>query len=157
MATAESQSLDIYPGQDLAAVVNGDPATTATTFYVHGQNGDPYTYNVSATLLLNTGDKLIGDAGTFLERGPAFDPQPIVNIVGDASVSNVIRAEGTVHLEWVKVVGGTGTVFEWLTGSRHWVRGIHGKGVRHQQPLRGARHGQRCGGASRTPGERSTA
>jgi hypothetical protein len=32
-AVADSQSLDIYPGQDLAAVVNGDPATTATTFY----------------------------------------------------------------------------------------------------------------------------
>jgi hypothetical protein len=46
LAVAESQSLDIYPGQDLAAIVNGDLATTATTFYVHSQNGDPYTYNV---------------------------------------------------------------------------------------------------------------
>jgi hypothetical protein len=108
LAAAESQSLDIYPGQDLAAIVNGDSATTATSFYVHNQSGDPYTYNVSTILRLNTGDKLIGDTGTFIERGPAFDPQPTVNIVGSAGVSNVIRAEGTVHLEWVKIVGGTG-------------------------------------------------
>ncbi len=108
LAAAESQSLDIYPGQDLAAIVNGDSATTATSFYVHDQNGDPYTYNVSTILRLNTGDALIGDTGTFIERGPAFDPQPTVNIVGSAGVSKVIRAEGTVHLEWVKIVGGTG-------------------------------------------------
>jgi hypothetical protein len=108
LAAAESQSLHIYPGQDLAAIVNGDSATTATTFYVHGQSGGSYTYNVGATLRLNTGDKLIGDTGTFIERGPAFDPQPTVNIVGGAGVSQVIRAQGTVHLEWVKIVGGTG-------------------------------------------------
>jgi hypothetical protein len=60
------------------------------------------------TSSLKDGDKLIGDTGTFIERGPAFDPQPTVTIVGSAGVSNVIRAEGTVHLEWVKIVGGTG-------------------------------------------------
>ncbi len=107
-ATAESQSLDIYPGQDLAAIVNADPATTATTFYVHDQNGDPHTYNASALLRLSDGDSLIGDTGTFIERGPAFDPQPTVNIVGDAGAGNVIRTEGTVHIAWVKIVGGTG-------------------------------------------------
>ena len=107
-AVADSQSVDVYPGQDLAEIVNGDPATMATTFYVHDQDGDPSTYNVSAPLRLNDGDELIGDTGTFIERDPAFDPQPTVTLAGEAGVSSVIRAEGTVHLEWVEIVGGKG-------------------------------------------------
>jgi hypothetical protein len=57
---------------------------------------------------LNEGDELAGLPGTFIERPPAFDPQPTVTIVGSEGLSNVIRAQGTVHLEWVKIVGGTG-------------------------------------------------
>jgi hypothetical protein len=106
-AAAESRIVNIYPGQDLAAVVNADDAAVATTFYVHGQYGDP-SYRVSVPLRLNDGDRLVGDAGTFIERGPAFDPEPTVTIEGDVGVSNVIRAEGTVHIEWVKLVGGAG-------------------------------------------------
>jgi hypothetical protein len=75
---------------------------------VHGQNGGPYTYNVSATLHLNDGDQLVGETSTFVERGPAFDPQPTVTIQGSTGVANAIRAQGKVRVEWVKVVGGTG-------------------------------------------------
>ena len=57
---------------------------------------------------LNDGDKLVGETGTFVERGPAFEPLPTVSIVGSEVLSNVVRAEGTVHLEWVEIVGGTG-------------------------------------------------
>jgi hypothetical protein len=62
---------------------------------------------------LNEGDEIAGPEATFIERGtierpPAFDPQPTVTIVGKQGVSNVIRAQGTVHLEWVKIIGGTG-------------------------------------------------
>jgi hypothetical protein len=44
----------------------------------------------------------------FVARGPAFDPQPTVTIQGSNGVANVIRSQGVVHVEWVKVVGGTG-------------------------------------------------
>jgi hypothetical protein len=63
---AQSQSVHIYPGQDLAATVNADSATTATTFYMHDQSGGPYTYTVGATLRLKAGDKLIGETATFI-------------------------------------------------------------------------------------------
>ena len=47
-----------------------------------------------------------------MARGP--DPQPTVTIEGSEGLSNVIRAQGTVRLEWVKIVGGTG---QYLSGS----------------------------------------
>jgi hypothetical protein len=57
---------------------------------------------------LNEGDQIAGPQATFIERAPAFDPEPTATIVGSEGLSNVIRASGTVHLEWVKIVGGTG-------------------------------------------------
>src|ERR671912_391959 len=68
----------------------------------------PCAYPVDTVMVLNDGDEIAGPPGTFIERGPAFDPQPTVTIVGSEGLSNVIRAKGTVHLEWVKIVGGTG-------------------------------------------------
>jgi len=59
-------------------------------------------------VVLNEGDEIAGPQATFIERPPAFDPEPIVTIEGSDGLSNVIRARGTVHLEWVKIVGGTG-------------------------------------------------
>jgi Right handed beta helix region len=57
---------------------------------------------------LNDGDEIAGPEATFIERPPASDPEPTVTIVGKQNVSNVIRAKGTVRLEWVKIIGGTG-------------------------------------------------
>jgi hypothetical protein len=57
---------------------------------------------------LNEGDELAGPLATFIERLPAFDPEPTVTIVGSEGLSHVIRAKGTVRLEWVKIIGGTG-------------------------------------------------
>jgi hypothetical protein len=91
-------------GQDLDAVVNADDPTIGTRFQLVG----PCTYSVDTMMELNEGDELAGPQGTFIERYPAFDPEPTVTIVGGADVPNVIRANGTVRLEWVKIVGGTG-------------------------------------------------
>jgi hypothetical protein len=66
------------------------------------------TYPVDTMVELNEGDEIAGPPGTFIERLPAFDPQPTVTIVGSEGLSNVIRAQGTVRLEWVQIVGGTG-------------------------------------------------
>ena len=90
--------------QDLDATVNADDPMIGTRFQLEGG----CTYPVDATILLKEGDEIAGPQGIFIERGPAFDPEPTVTIVGSEGLSNVIRAEGTVRLEWVTVVGGTG-------------------------------------------------
>jgi LPXTG-motif cell wall-anchored protein len=96
--------VDVPCGQDLAAIVNADDPTIATRFQLEG----PCTYTVDTMVVINEGDEIAGPEGLFIERAPAFDPQPTVTIVGSEGLSNVIRAKGTVRLEWVKIVGGTG-------------------------------------------------
>jgi hypothetical protein len=91
-------------GQDLDATVNADEGTIGTRFQLEG----PCTYTVDTMVVLKNGDEIAGSEGSFIERGPAFDPQPTVTIVGKQRVINVIAARGKVHLEWVKIVGGTG-------------------------------------------------
>jgi Right handed beta helix region len=91
-------------GQDLDAIINADDPTIPTRFELEGG----CTYTVDTMVELNEGDQIAGPQGSFIERGPAFDPEPTVAIVGKQDVSNVIRAKGTVHLEWVKIIGGTG-------------------------------------------------
>ena len=91
-------------GQDLDAIVNADPPTIGTRFQLEG----PCTYPVDTKVILKNGDELAGPQGTFIERDPAFDPEPTVTIVGDADVINVIAARGKVRVEWVKIVGGKG-------------------------------------------------
>ena len=90
--------------QDLDAIVNADDPTIGTRFQLEG----PCTYTVDTMVVLYEGDDIAGPQGSFIERTPAFDPEPTVTIVGKHGVSNVIRAKGTVRLEWVKIVGGTG-------------------------------------------------
>ena len=91
-------------------MVNADDPTIGTRFQLEG----PCTYPVDTMVALKNGDEIAGPEGTFIERGRAFDPQPTVTIEGSEGLSNVIRAQGTVRLEWVKIVGGTG---QYLSGS----------------------------------------
>lgn len=91
-------------GQDLDAVVNADDLAVGTRFQLEG----PCTYTVDSMVELNEGDELAGPVGSFIERYPAFDPEPTVTIVGSEGLRNVIRAKGTVRVEWVQIVGGTG-------------------------------------------------
>jgi hypothetical protein len=92
--------------QGLDEAVNGDSATTGTRFQLAGG----CTYTVDTVVALKNGDEIAGPVATFKEPHPlpAFDPEPSVTIVGSTGLRNVIRAEGKVHLEWVKIVGGTG-------------------------------------------------
>jgi Right handed beta helix region len=91
-------------GQDLDAIINADDPTIGTRF----QLGGPCTYSVDTMVVLNDGDQIAGPPATFIERPPALDPQPTVTIEGTEDLTNVIRAKGTVHLQWVKIVGGRG-------------------------------------------------
>src|SRR5215210_1206993 len=96
--------VDVPCGEDLDATVNADDPTIGTRFQLEG----PCTYTVDTIVALKDGDEIVGPQGSFIERYPAFDPEPSVTIEGIAGLGNVIRAEGTVRLEWVKIVGGTG-------------------------------------------------
>jgi hypothetical protein len=102
--------VDVPCGQDLDAIVNADDPMIGTRFQLEGG----CTYPVDTMVRPNEGDEIAGPQATFIERPPAFDPQPTVTIVGSEGLSNVIRAQGTVRLEWVKIVGGTG---QYLGGS----------------------------------------
>jgi hypothetical protein len=103
--TTTAERVVVVPcGQDLDAIVNADDPAIGTRFQLEG----PCTYTVDATVELNEGDELAGPLATFIERLPAFDPQPTVTIVGSEGLPHVIRAKGTVRLEWVKIMGGTG-------------------------------------------------
>src|SRR5687767_10478754 len=96
--------VDVPCGQDLDATVNADSPTIGTRFQLQG----PCTYPVDTMVALENGDEIAGPVGTFIERLPAFDPEPSVTIVASEGLSHVMRAQGTVRLEWVKIVGGTG-------------------------------------------------
>src|SRR5215207_7288541 len=95
-------------GQDLDVIVNADDPTIGTRFQLEG----PCTYTVDTKLAPKNGDEIAGPKATFIERSTstasALDPEPTVTILGSEGLSKVIRAEGKVHLEWVKIVGGTG-------------------------------------------------
>jgi hypothetical protein len=91
-------------GQDLDAIINADDPTIGTRFQLEG----PCTYTVDTMVELNEGDEIAGPPGLFIERPPAFDPEPTATIVGSEGLKHVIRAKGTIRLEWVKIVGGTG-------------------------------------------------
>jgi hypothetical protein len=103
--TTTSDRVVVLPcGQDLDAIVSADDPAIGTRFQLEGG----CTYLVDTMVVLNEGDEIAGPPATFIERLPAFDPEPTVTIVGSEGLSHVISARGTVHLEWVKIVGGTG-------------------------------------------------
>ena len=64
--------VDVPCGQDLDATVNADAPTIGTRFQLQG----PCTYTVDTMVVLENGDEIAGPAGTFIERFPAFDPEP---------------------------------------------------------------------------------
>ncbi len=99
--------VQINPGQDLDAIVNNDPAETATKFCVHASpSGTTYTYTIDHTLVLGTGDKLLGEPGRVITRGPASYGVPLVKIRNGASLARLIDLSGSnVALRWLDVAG----------------------------------------------------
>ncbi len=99
--------VEVPCGKDLDATVNADPATTATLFQL-----GPCNYNVDHTVFLKAGDGLAGPVGTFTQRGPAYDPNPVAQITGTNGIPEVIRPQGSspakVTLRWISVTGAKG-------------------------------------------------
>jgi hypothetical protein len=102
--------VQVNPGDDLDAIVNGDPRGTATTFCLNTTPDNPTpTYNVSETLRLRDGDKLIGQTGDFETRGPAEYGVPDVKIRPSRSLDAIIAAAGKdIEIQWVDIAGAVG-------------------------------------------------
>lgn len=95
----------IKPGNDLDAVVNRDPYGKATTFCVHAASSGT-TYKINNTIVLKPGDKLIGQRGRVVTRGPASYGVPPVKIRNGASLPKLIQITGPrVTLAWLDVAG----------------------------------------------------
>jgi hypothetical protein len=96
--------VQVNPGDDLDAIVNGDPRDRATTFCVNTA-----TYTISETLRLRDGDRLIGQTGTTETRGPATYGVPEVEIRPIGSPDSIIAAVGKdIEIQWVDIAGGVG-------------------------------------------------
>ena len=102
--------VQVNPGDDLDAIVNSDPRDGATTFCVDAQpDGATATYNISETLLLKDGDRLIGQTGTIQTRGRATYGVPKVEIRPSGSPDSIIRAVGKdIEIQWVDIAGAVG-------------------------------------------------
>jgi hypothetical protein len=91
----------VNPGDDLDAIVNGDPATSATTFCIHAG-----TYLIDNVVVPRDGDTLLGEQGTSTVIGPATKPEPGVLVRNGAALSRLVQPTGSnIHLEWLDISG----------------------------------------------------
>jgi hypothetical protein len=91
----------VNPGDDLDAIVNGDPATSATTFCIHAG-----TYLIDNVVVPRDGDTLLGEQGTSTVIGPATKPEPVVLVRNGAALSRLVQPTGSnIHLEWLDISG----------------------------------------------------
>ena len=106
--------VQVNPGNDLDAIVNGDPRGTPTTFCLNAySNGTTATYNVSETLRLKDGDRLIGEQGESVTRGPATYGVPKVDIRPTRALDKLIAPVGKdVEIQWLDIAGGVGRVVD---------------------------------------------
>ncbi len=111
-ATAQTtwscSGVHIKPGNDLDAIVNKDPADKATTFCVHAASTGT-TYTINNIVQLRSGDRLLGQPGQVVTRGPASYGVPLVKIRNGASLGRLIALSGSnVQLRWLDIAGGEG-------------------------------------------------
>ena len=98
----------IKPGDDLDAIVNNDPAEKATAFCVFAASSGTI-YTVDHAVELRSGDKLLGQPGRMVTRGPTSYGVPLVKIRNGASLLRLIDVLGSnVVLRWLDVGGAKG-------------------------------------------------
>ena len=102
--------VQVNPDDNLDAIVNRDPRDRATTFCVNAQtDGTTATYYVSEPLRLRDGDRLIGQTGERVTRGPATYGVPEVMIRPSGSFDKIIEARGkNIQIQWVDIAGAVG-------------------------------------------------
>jgi hypothetical protein len=93
--------VQVNPGDDLDAIVNGDPPTSATTICIHAG-----TYLIDQVVVPRDGDALVGEPGTSTVIGPATKPEPVVLVRNAAALSRLVQPTGSnIHLEWLDISG----------------------------------------------------
>lgn len=102
--TFACSGVQVNPGDDLDAIVNGDPGTRATTFCVHASLSGT-TYPINNMIVLKAGDRLLGEPGEVITRGPASYGAPLVSIRNAASVDKLIGLRGHTELSWLDIGG----------------------------------------------------
>ncbi|MDQ4063578.1 MAG: hypothetical protein M3122_06765, partial [Actinomycetota bacterium] len=94
LADAQARIVDIPCGRDIDATINADPRGTPSHFVL----GADCTFSASATIVPSNGDVVAcAVAPTFVQRGPAFDPNPRCTVAGGtdaASLDIVFRPIG---------------------------------------------------------------
>ena len=112
LADAQARIVDIPCGRDIDATINADPRDTPSRFVL----GADCTFTASATIVPSNGDEVAcAVAPTFVQRGPAFDPNPRCTVAGAASLDIVFRPIGqggttaTVRFEGIRITGGNFT------------------------------------------------
>jgi hypothetical protein len=104
-AAYSCSGVHIRPGNDLDAIVNRDPVDKATTFCIHAPSSGA-TYYINNTVQLRSGDKLLGQPGRVITRGPASYGVPSVKIRNGGSLPKLIRLSGSnVKLRWLDIAG----------------------------------------------------
>ena len=94
--------IPLLPADNIAARINADLGTAATTFCLAAG-----TYNVAATIQLGPGDKLIGPTGAITTRGPASYGAPTARIHGSSGLQPVIRlTANNTTISWLDISGG---------------------------------------------------
>ena len=102
--TFTCSGVQINPGDDIDAKVNNDPGTKATTFCVHASSSGT-TYPIDKMVVLKTGDKLLGEPGEVIRRGPASYGAPLVRIRPQGTVGKMISLRANVRLSWLDIGG----------------------------------------------------
>jgi hypothetical protein len=89
---------------DLDAIVDNDLADRATTFCVHASSSGT-TYKINHTIVLKEGDKILGQPGQVVTRGPADYGVPIVYVRNGASLGKLFTLRGSNQLRWLDIAG----------------------------------------------------
>ncbi len=103
------QGNEIEPSENLAQIVNSDPAGAHTTFCaLEG------THNISQPFTLRDGDRLLGPTDAPLvtietPKGPVTYAEPTAH-VRTTSHSRLITMEGKAEVGWLELSGAVGTV-----------------------------------------------
>ena len=92
----------INPGDDLDAIVNNDPGTKATTFCMHAAPSGT-TYQINKMVVLKPGDRILGEPGKVIERGPASYGKPLVHIRPQGTVGKMFSLRANVALRWLDI------------------------------------------------------
>jgi hypothetical protein len=93
--------VQVNPSDDLDAIVNSDPPTSATTFCIHAG-----TYFIDQVVVPRDGDALVGEPGTSTVIGPATKPEPVVLVRNAAALRRLVQPTGSnIHLEWLDISG----------------------------------------------------